>query len=377
MAFHLKLIQPKELPQEGVTSAEFKPWTNHLLNFLQQDVDNCRFFKGRRYSTWVSLDDAPDERRIVQLHNDDVEKIAIEAGDENAATKNAKKERLLDSRNAQLSKLLQHIQSFVYYTEQNDIHVHSTSLEWIFSYLRKHYNIEAKGSNLLKITDHVFKIGTNYQVFYKQFRTYWLNNLRKAGEVMTHKGGKVMTTDETLSPTFEDAIVLWCLERIDVRLPKKVRKDYEHRLCGDTYLIDLQLTIFQSISSMLEDLDRQAEVNALTVPKETSLNAIRPYGGGRGGAQRGGRGGGRGGGQGRGGLKTYSRSFCRVCHAAGKPRHVFQNHNIGSCSFFDGQDRKDMYASLKAMNIEEGEDGDTETWEVDDEELESAENGQE
>ena len=76
-------------------------------------------------------------------------------------------------------------------------------------------------------------------------------------------------------------------------------------------------------------------------------------------------------------MKTYSRSFCRVCHAAGKPRHVFQNHNIGSCSFFDGQDRKDMYASLKAMNIEEDEDGNTETWEVDDEEIESAENGQE
>ena len=32
--------------------------------------------------------------------------------------------------------------------------------------------------------------------------------VHKAGEVMTNKGGKVMSIDETLSPTFKDAIVL-------------------------------------------------------------------------------------------------------------------------------------------------------------------------
>ena len=104
---------------------------------------------------------------------------------------------------------------------------------------------------------------------------------------MTHKGGQALTEDEVLSPSFEDAIVLWALEKIDPRLPKKVRKDYEHRLTGNIYLIDLQVTIFQSIPSMLEDLNRQADLQALTI-KDPSLSAVRyngknlPRGGGGG-----------------------------------------------------------------------------------------------
>ena len=82
-------------------------------------------------------------------------------------------------------------------------------------------------------------------MFYKQLKASFVDNLRKQGEKA--KGGIVLQADETLSPSFEDAIVLWALEKINPRLPAKVRKDYEHRLSGDTYLVDLQPTIFQSI----------------------------------------------------------------------------------------------------------------------------------
>ena len=68
MAFHLKLLQPKELPADGLTSAEFKPWTNHLTNFLQQEVENFRFLKGVEYSTWSPDSDNESNKRIVVLH---------------------------------------------------------------------------------------------------------------------------------------------------------------------------------------------------------------------------------------------------------------------------------------------------------------------
>ena len=195
MAFHLKLIQPKELPASGVTAAEFKPWQNHLKNFLQQDVDNFLFLSGGKYSTWLPA--CENERRIDELKEDDEEKLAIDADEVmTAATKTLKKTKLLDQRNGQLSKMLQHVVSFVHYTEADDIDQSSTSFEWIFSYLREHYDIAAKGSNFLKITEHSFKPGMSHQVFYKQFRTSFVNNLRKTGEKMTHKGGKVLTSDE-------------------------------------------------------------------------------------------------------------------------------------------------------------------------------------
>ena len=378
MAFHLKLIQPKQLPAENVTSAEFKPWQNHLINFLQQDVENFRFLPGGMYAEWGAANEIEGNMRVAALAAEDEDLTAINGVVEAVPVKEARKTKLFKIRNAQLGKMLQHIVSFVNYTEADDIDQASTGMEWIFRYLRQHYNIEAKGPNFLKITEHVYKKGTLPQVFYKQFKTSFVNNLRKRGEVMTHKGGKVLTSDEVLSPSFEDAIVLWALEKIDPRLPKKVRKDYEHRLTADTFLIDLQVTIFQSIPTILEELDRQAEVNALTTTggsQEASLCAARF--GNKGNFQRGdwgaGRGSRRGSGRGSGRgyeMKSGPRTFCRVCHAAGKPTHVYKSHNVGTCSFFDGRDRKDLYTSLRAMNLDEQDDEDSDTWTVDTDDLE-------
>jgi len=379
MAYHLKLIQPKELPADGVTSAQFRPWCNHLINFLQQDVENFRFLPGGRYSSWSPASDSVSNQRIAQPHADDPDLIEIdEHATDTVAQKNAKKERLLQTRNAQLGKLLQHISSFVHYTESDDIDQLSKSVEGIFSYLRQHYNIEAKGSNLLKITEHNYKPGSSHQVFYKQFRTDWVNNLRKQGDIMTHKGGKVLAADEVLSPTFEDAIVLWALEKIDTRLPKKVRKDYEHRLSGNTYLVDLQVTIFQSIPTMLEELDKQAGLNALTAREGIipDLNAIRQANerggyksqrGGQGGARGTSRGGGKGGGRRPG--RAWSKIFCHVCHAAGEPTQVFTGHTSAFCPSFSKQERRDMLVSLKAMNLGEQDEEDVLT--IDEEDLES------
>ena len=129
MAFHLKLTQPKELPAEGLTTAEFRPWKNHLINFLQQDVDNFRFLKGGKYSEWKPACDVAANMRIEHLIAGDEDKDAIEGAVEAAPIKAAKKVRLLNTRNAQLSKMLQHIVTFVHYTEADDIDQHSTSVE--------------------------------------------------------------------------------------------------------------------------------------------------------------------------------------------------------------------------------------------------------
>ena len=62
--------------------------------------------------------------------------------------KAAQKVKLFNERNAQLGKLLKHIVIIVHYTEADDI-----DQSRIFPYLRQHYYIEAKGSNLIKITE--------------------------------------------------------------------------------------------------------------------------------------------------------------------------------------------------------------------------------
>jgi len=83
MAYHLKLIQPKELPADNLTSAEFKPWTNHLVNFLQKDVENFRFLTGGKYSTWSPASDSASNQRITGLDETDPDSVAIEGHDTN------------------------------------------------------------------------------------------------------------------------------------------------------------------------------------------------------------------------------------------------------------------------------------------------------
>ena len=357
--YQLKLLQPKELPETGVTISQFKPWVNHMRNFLQQDVENNRFLPGGEYETWKAANESANGKRIIAVHADDEDNVDIIA-ETVAAKKTAMEKKLIIKRNAQLGKMLQHIVSFVHYTEADDIDQSSTSLEWILTYLRQHYNIEARGANFLKITEHCFKSNMQPQVFYKQFRTSFINNLRRKGDMMTHKGGKELPDNEVLSPSFEDAIVLWTLEKIDPRLPKKVRKDYEHRLTGNTYLIDLQVTIFQSIPSMLEDLNKQAELNALTAGGQAALSAVgtRFQGFNKRGSNS------------KQTKRPWSEKFCRQCHTAGKPAQVFESHQTASCGTFNNRDRRGMFASLKAMNLgketDEEEDEDS-NWIVDDE----------
>ena len=116
--------------------------------------------------------------------------------------------------------------------------------------------VETKGANFMNISDHAFKQGTPFQTFYKQYRASFIDNLRKRGDRILYKNNQELTEDEVLTPSFENAIVLWSLEKIDPRLPKKVKKDYGHQMTGDTTLKDLQPVIFDNIPNMLEDLEQ-------------------------------------------------------------------------------------------------------------------------
>ena len=95
--------------------------------------------------------------------------------------KEALMKKLLPIRNGQLARMIQHIASFVHYTEQDDIDQNSVSLEWIWTYLEQHYNIATKGANFLKITDISYRSGMLPATFYKEYRAGFLDNLRKAG----------------------------------------------------------------------------------------------------------------------------------------------------------------------------------------------------
>ena len=96
-----------------------------------------------------------------------------------------------------------------YYAEHDDLTIQSTSLDWIFSYLIKHYGLTTKGANFPPIANGTYKKNEQQQTYYKQLQSSDIDNLKKSGDTVQIKNNLQLTEDEQLSPSFENAIVLW------------------------------------------------------------------------------------------------------------------------------------------------------------------------
>ena len=361
----LPLKAPAPLPASGVDIVTFKVWKNTLVAHIAQDANHYHFMPGGRYATWHATEFGD---RIGELHNTDPDKVKAEnIRDQTEQALEAELERLLVLRNAQLSKFVTHIATLCHHTENDDVTMSSTSLDWIFEYLRKHYGLMTKGANFMNIAEHNFKVGTPHQTFYKQYRASFVDNLRKTGDRVKFKNNLLLTEDEKLSPSFENAIVLWSLDKIDPRLPSKVKKDYGHQMTGDSTLKDLQPTIFENIPNMLEDLDQmqatkafaaqtidegQITLNALynrtsnktknartfnkprnsfhNQPLRSSINMRKPV------------------------VRPTSTTdkFCRICNLAGSDPKIYTSHEIGNCSRLTLRDMESLRNCLLLNNLE-------------------------
>ena len=339
----LKLKAPERLPVDGVTTVAFKAWRNNLFSFLEQDTDNYLFLDGGNYAAWTAQAESADRKRIAELHATDPEALKLQRKLNNPNPAGYTQEDLdedkrilLLRRNAQLSKFIQLICVVCHYTEHDDISALSTSSAWIIQYLEQHYNLEKKGAHFLKVSELHYKQDTNHQTFYREFRSSIYDNLKKRGHQVKYLNDKQLEADETMSPTFEETIVLWCLEKIDPRLPMHVNKTFGHQMTGNTTLKDLQIQIFQRIPSMIQDLNdvennRSATLNFLdfqTDPAEPNLAAFRTQSSFRSqnarprpphfqnGSHR---------------SNSTRKTFCTVCRIAGRPTAISESHSTSNC----------------------------------------------
>ena len=320
----LKLKAPEVLPADGVTSVAFKAWKNSLYSFLEQDTINYLFLTGGIYSNWIALAESNNRRRIQELHTRDPDKLKLSRKVGNDYTQDdleADLDELLLKRNSQLSKIIQLIAVCCHYSEHDDITNQSTSTEWIMNYLLQHYNLEKKGAHFLKVSELSYKPGSNHQTFYREFRSAICDNTKRKGHKVKYLNEKELKEDEGISPTFEETIVLWCLEKIDSRLPMHVSKTFGHQMVGHTTLKDLQVQIFQRIPSMIEDLNdaeanRASAINSSSLPEDFSQNLSLAAGQ----IQR---------------SKSWKskrkNTFCRICKTAGRPPAVYESHFPSSC----------------------------------------------
>ena len=367
----VKLKAPETLPPDNYSSADFKVWRSHVVTYLTQNSENCLFLKGGDYEAWEPQTTCLPNKRLAELKGDDLvyptraqikaqamleaEVDHIPNQEELDAAKLYLQKRRLTLRNSQLGLFLQQLSECCYKSERYDVVERSGSVDWVWEYLMNHYDIQARGANILKIAEKGFPPGGNYNVFYKEFRLMVLDNLRLKGSKADPRiAGDKLAADEKLSPSFEDIIIIWTLERIDKRLPAKVRKEYEHRLYGDTFLWDLQSVIFQAIPAMMDELAKEESfANAISA----TMNRHQPAAaaplhqeGHRRGSNRG---------RDSAAGELVTGSYCLICHKINKqPASVFTRHSTNQCSTITVLDR---YCLLSELQVKDsiGEENNT------------------
>ena len=86
-------------------------------------------------------------------------------------------------------------------------------------------------SSIFDICEVTYVKNEDLNAYYMNFRSTVCKNLKRRGDKLREdKGHVTLMQDEVLSPTFEEIIVLWCLEKIDPLLPKLVKETFGNQL---------------------------------------------------------------------------------------------------------------------------------------------------
>jgi hypothetical protein len=141
---------------------------------------------------------------------------------------------------------------------RTEIMKRSTSLEWIWTRLRKHYSFSASEANFLKLSGIKREENERYETFYQRIVAHIEDNLLTTASGILFDG-EVVEADEEISPTTERLAVYFWLTKIDERLPAFVARIYAHELQFMS-LKDIQPRIAESMDSLLTDLAVQDDI---------------------------------------------------------------------------------------------------------------------
>ena len=332
----IKISKPERLPKDNVSEADLYAWWNELMNYLNQH----EFFKLYKekgiYSTWLPAE--TDDDRILALHKDDIEK-----GD-------------LNSRQRDLNNFITIIAGCCNRDHYMMVIKQSTSLKWIWEELTMIYHHQHKGKEFLSISDLQYNPSEQSPLsFYNSYRAKILENLKPQGTTVKWKNNLYLAKAETMSPTFEDHILLTTLLIIDKRLPSKVKELYGPRIEKGTFLMDLKMDILSNVSKILDDIEEELNNAAIKI-KDTDFQVN--FMGSRGRGRNRGR---FNSNQSRQRPQTQQNKFCRLCHLQRQQRNVVLSHEIGDleCPSLSDRDKegiKAKYLVSAAVQVEEEED---------------------
>ncbi|XP_043208707.1 uncharacterized protein LOC122374174 [Amphibalanus amphitrite] len=262
----------------------------------------------------------------------------------------------------QLELMLGQIANFCPIIARNSIVKNSTSLQQIWQSIRLHFGFQSSGSHLLDFAAIQLQSDERPEDLFQRLMAFAEDNLLKSDHDVTHHG-LLPSSDEDMSPSLENFIVLHWLSLLHPRLPALVKQRYGPELRTRT-LASLKPEISQSIDSLLAELQsgehaqvlrsaiasfqqvrprnqlagsasagRPAAVPAGGRPAPAAGRSAPALGGGRSGSAD------LSGSERRGGRGQRSRA-CALCVAAGRPGA--DSHFLSRCRFLPIEDRRFM-----------------------------------
>jgi len=161
-------------------------------------------------------------------------------------------------KNIILERMLGLISQFAPSLLRSDIIKRSTSLQWIWKRIRKHYSFCQSEVNFLKISTIKRQEGERYETLFQRIVAHLEDNLLTTESGLMHDG-TLVTENEEMSPTTERlAVYLW-LNLIDERLASYVARVFAHDLQTKS-LKDIQPQICSAMDSLLQEINTQEEI---------------------------------------------------------------------------------------------------------------------
>ena len=139
-------------------------------------------------------------------------------------------------------------------------------------------NIETgnnKPRNILDLCEIKYDPKESFSEFYNNFRTLLSDYLMKKGDQV---GPMELLEDEIFTPTFEEIIIFWCLEKVDPRLPMKIKEELGTVNQKGATLKTMEHKIFK-LAGMIRERDLNDKPTRISNGHKSELDILTsPYG---------------------------------------------------------------------------------------------------
>jgi hypothetical protein len=281
------------------TITTFESWRQNLLYILSLDNNFSPFIAPN--FTWQKLTSTNQLRGLV----DDADPIP--AADRKTAVQ----------KNTQLELMLGQIANFCPVISRNSILKNSTSINDIWHKIRQHFGFQSTGARFLDLATLKLQHDERPEDLFQRIMAFFEDNLLTVTGGITHHG-EVPTSDEDLTPSLENTVVVIWLQLIHQGLPQLVQQKYGSELRNKT-LASLKPEISQALPSLLDELRAiedskvlRASSNFMPRRKFSSFN------------------------------KRNQTKSCILCKTAGRP---YVSHNLSDCHFLPDADRRGLAKS--------------------------------